>query len=157
MTTRREFIAGAVAAAGMAALSPAIAASQKSAIDRHFGALMHGIGLNLEETGGTIMFNGSEPLFPSATPLATAFALPAMACGAGAAINWRQRGGAGQNISIDIEQAAHGVFPEMTANPSLNGGPYRTESCLRYTRRAPYLCGIGLSAPDQSVVEVSGL
>ena len=124
MTTRREFIAGAAAAAGMVTLASANSASQKSAIDRNFDALMNGIGLNPEDTGGTITFSGTEPLFPSATPLATAFALPAMACGAGAAINWRQRGGAGQNMSINIEQAAHGVFPEMTANPSLNGGPY---------------------------------
>ena len=124
MTKRRDFLAGAVAAGSLATLPAGMATTYKSAIDRDFANLMLGINLNPAEAGGTIQFSGNEPLFPSATPLATAFALPAMACAAGAAINWKQRGGTGQNLSMDIEEAAHGVFPEMTAHPSLNGGPY---------------------------------
>ncbi len=125
MASRRDFLAGAALAGSGLALMPAIrAGAQAPPIEEHLSKLMHGLGLEVADTGGPIRFLGSEPLFPSATPLATAFALPAMACAAGAAIAWRQRSGIGQALEIDITRAAHGIFPEMTAGPTLDGKPY---------------------------------
>lgn len=126
MTSRRNFL-GSALAAGSLALMPAArawAATSPASIEDHFAALMTDLGLTSTDTGGTIRFLGREPLFPSATPLASAFALPAMACAASAAIAWRRRSGQGQDLEIDIARAAHGIFPEMTANPTLNGQPY---------------------------------
>lgn len=126
MQSRRDFLRSAMAVAALAS-GPAMrswANTQPTSIDTHFAALMAGIGLNPADTGGTIRFLGHEPLFPSATPLATAFALPAMACAAGAAIAWKARGGTGQDLEMDIGRAAHGIFPEITTQTSLNGKPY---------------------------------
>lgn len=126
MTSRRDFLGSTLAAGGLA-LMPAArvwSAASPASIEDHFAALMADLGLLPTDTGGAIRFLGREPIFPSATPLATAFALPAMACAAGAAIAWRQRSGQGQDAEIDIARAAHGIFPEMTANPTLNGQPY---------------------------------
>lgn len=126
MIKRRDFIAGTLAAGSLSLLpaAPGHANSAATTIDEHFARLMAELGLAPGETGGTIRFLGQEPLFPSATPLATAFALPAMACAAGAAIAWRQQRGIAQALEIDLTRAAHGIFPEMTALPTLNGQPY---------------------------------
>ncbi len=126
MATRRDVLAGALAT-GALTLLPAVRGVTSvfpASIEDHFSHLMGELGLVPGDTGGAIRFLGREPLFPSATPLATAFALPAMVCAAGAAIAWRQRSGAGQELEIDIARAAHGIFPEMTAFPTLDGQPY---------------------------------
>ena len=47
-----------------------------------------------------------------------------MAAAVGAAAIWRERTGKGQNLSIDIRQAAHGINPELTFHPTINGHPY---------------------------------
>ncbi len=123
MNTRRQFLQSTLAASSLALLPP-LGFGANPTIEDHFADLMAGLGLSPQDTGGTIRFIGEEPLFPSATPLATAFALPAMACAASASIAWRMRGGGAQDLEIDIAQAAHGIFPEMTADPTLNGQPY---------------------------------
>jgi len=127
MSTRRQFVRASLAAGGLSLLPDMPAWSRPAEtrpIETRFADLMSGLGLASREVGGNIRFQGAEPMFPSATPLATAFAIPAMACAAGAAIAWRMRSGEGQDLQVDIGQAAHGIFPEMTANPTLNGQPY---------------------------------
>jgi crotonobetainyl-CoA:carnitine CoA-transferase CaiB-like acyl-CoA transferase len=47
-----------------------------------------------------------------------------MAQAVGAAAIWKERNGAGQSLSIDIRQAAHGINPELTFHPTINGHPY---------------------------------
>lgn len=126
MATRRDFIAGTLAGGSLGWL-PVVRAGTRASpatIETHFAGLLAELGLSAAETGGAVRFLGREPLFPSATPLATAFALPAMASAAGAAIVWRERSGEGQDLEIDIARAAHGIFPEMTAFPTLDGQPY---------------------------------
>ena len=74
--------------------------------------------------GGTITFAGRDPLFPSAVRLGSAFALSAMAAAVGAAAIWRMRTGRSQDLSIDLRRAAHGINPEFTFHPTINGLPY---------------------------------
>jgi hypothetical protein len=53
-----------------------------------------------------------------------AFAVAAMAAAMGPAAIWRARTGNGQNLSIDIRKAAHGINPDFTFQPTINGHPY---------------------------------
>jgi len=55
----------------------------------HLERLLAGSGVAPSDTGGSISFAGADPLFPSAVPLASAFALSAMAAAVGAAALWR--------------------------------------------------------------------
>lgn len=125
MLTRRDFLGGLLLAGGLSPLPGWVtAAPVVPPLDAPFAHLMDTLGLSATEAGGTLRFHGQEPYFPCATPLASAFALPAMACAATAAIAWRQQGGPGQDLFMDIGRAAHGIFPEMTAHPTLDGAPY---------------------------------
>jgi crotonobetainyl-CoA:carnitine CoA-transferase CaiB-like acyl-CoA transferase len=87
-------------------------------------SLLAGTGVSPADTGGTITFAGRDPLFPSAVRLGSAFALSAMAAAVGAAAIWRMRSGQGQDLHVDLRKAAHGINPEFTAHPTLNGLPY---------------------------------
>lgn len=77
------------------------------------GRLIEPLGLTLDDAGGGVNFFGSDPLFPSCVRLGEAFSVAAMAAAVGAAAIWRERTGKGQNLSIDIRQAAHGINPEI--------------------------------------------
>ncbi len=77
----------------------------------HLAGLLEGTGVSPADTGGTITFAGRDPLFPSAVRLGSAFALSAMAAAVGAAAIWRMRTGRGQDLSIDLRKAAHGINP----------------------------------------------
>jgi len=91
--------------------------------DRLVG-LLAGTGVTPADTGGSIAFTGHDPLFPSAVRLGSAFALSAMAAAVGATAIWRMRTGQGQDLSIDLRKAAHGINPEFTFGPTINGWPY---------------------------------
>ena len=86
--------------------------------------LLAGTGVDPADTGGTITFAGCEPLFPSAVRLGSVFALSAMAAAVGAAAIWRMRTGRGQDLFIDLRRASHGINPELTFGPTINGLPY---------------------------------
>jgi len=90
----------------------------------HLERLFAGTGVSPADTGGTITFEGSDPIFPSAVRLASVFCLSAMAAAVGAAAIWRMRTGLGQNLFIDLRKAAHGIDPELTFGPTINGWPY---------------------------------
>lgn len=86
--------------------------------------LIEPLGLTLEDVGGSVNIFGSDPLFSSCVRLGEAFSIAAMAAAVGAAAIWRERTGNGQNLSIDVRQAAHGISPELTFHPTINGHPY---------------------------------
>ncbi|MGC2288998.1 MAG: CoA transferase [Thermoplasmata archaeon] len=86
--------------------------------------LLAGSGVSPSDTGGKITFAGQDPLFPSAIRLGSVFALSAMAAAVGAAAIWRMRTGKGQDLSIDLRQSSHGIDPELTFGPTVNGWPY---------------------------------
>jgi crotonobetainyl-CoA:carnitine CoA-transferase CaiB-like acyl-CoA transferase len=47
-----------------------------------------------------------------------------MAAAVGAAAIWRMRTGQGQDLFIDLRKASHGINPELTFGPTINGLPY---------------------------------
>ncbi len=94
------------------------------ALPKQLERLLEGTGVRPSDTGGTIIFRGEDPLFPSAIRLGSVFALSAMAAAVGAAAIWKLRSGQGQNLSIDLRRSSHGIDPELTFGPTINGWPY---------------------------------
>ena len=99
-------------------------ASFEDDLPTHLANLLAVTGVTPADTGGTITFAGHDPLFPSVVRLGSAFALSAMAAAVGAAAIWRMRTGQGQDLFIDLRKAAHGINPELTFHPTINGWPY---------------------------------
>jgi len=88
------------------------------------GELLAPLGLTLSDAGGSVNIFGSDPLFPSSVRLGEAFSIAAIAQAVAVAAIWKERSGEGQDLSIDIRQAAHGINPELTFHPTINGHPY---------------------------------
>ena len=86
--------------------------------------LIKPLGLTPNDAGDNVEIFGADPLFPSVARLGEAFSIAAMAQAVGAAAIGKERSGRGQNLSIDIRQAAHGINPDLTFHPTLNGHPY---------------------------------
>jgi len=93
-------------------------------LPRQLERLLAGTGISADDTGGRISFAAADPLFPSAIRLGSVFALSAMAAAVGAATIWKLRTGEGQDLSIDLRRSSHGIDPELTFGPTVNGRPY---------------------------------
>jgi crotonobetainyl-CoA:carnitine CoA-transferase CaiB-like acyl-CoA transferase len=94
-------------------------------VNAHFGFLMNELGLSPEDTGGSITFVGEDPIFPSVHRLGACIGIPMMAGAAGIADIWRQRSGRGQDLSLDLRKAIHGINPMYKFMPTINGYPYQ--------------------------------
>jgi len=94
-------------------------------INADFRAVMHELGLSPENTGGTITFVGEDPIFPSVHRLGACISIPIMAAAAGIADIWRQRTGRGQDLTLDLRKAIHGINPMYKSMPTINGYPYQ--------------------------------
>jgi len=94
-------------------------------INAQFRAVMHELGLSPEDTGGSITFVGEDPIFPTVHRLGACIAIPIMAGAAGIADIWRQRTGRGQDLTLDLRKAIHGINPMYKFNPTINGYPYQ--------------------------------
>src|SRR6516165_7904850 len=94
-------------------------------INAQFRGVMHELGLSPENTGGSITFIGEDPIFPSKHRLAACIGIPMMAGAAGVADIWRQRSGRGQDLTLDLRKAIHGINPMYKAMPTINGYPYQ--------------------------------
>src|ERR1700720_1735554 len=99
--------------------------SQDFDVDAHFRSLMDDLGLSPQDTGGKITFVGEDPIFPSAHRLGACISIPIMAGAAGIADIWRQRTGRGQDLSIDLRKAIHGINPMYKFMPTVHGYPYQ--------------------------------
>jgi crotonobetainyl-CoA:carnitine CoA-transferase CaiB-like acyl-CoA transferase len=86
---------------------------------------MSDLGLLPEDTGGTITFVGDDPILPSTHRLGACIGIPIMAGAAGIADIWRQRSGNGQDLSLDLRKAIHGINPMYKFRPTINGYPYQ--------------------------------
>ncbi len=83
--------------------------------------LLSDVGLSRAQTGGTVSFAGQDPILPAAHRLGACIGIPVMA-NAVAAVAWhRHRGGPGQDLELDLRQAAHGINPGAFWRPALNG------------------------------------
>jgi crotonobetainyl-CoA:carnitine CoA-transferase CaiB-like acyl-CoA transferase len=94
-------------------------------INAQFRSVMHELGLSPDDTGGTITFVGEDPIFPSVHRLGACISIPIMAGAAGIANIWRQRGGHGQDLTLDVRKAIHGINPMYKFMPTINGYPYQ--------------------------------
>jgi hypothetical protein len=94
-------------------------------INAEFRSVMHELGLFPEDAGGTITFVGEDPSFPSVHRLGASISIPIMAAAAGIADIWRQRTGRGQDLTLDLRKAIHGINPGYKFMPTVNGYPYQ--------------------------------
>jgi len=94
-------------------------------INAEFRSVMHDLGLSPEDTGGSVTFVGEDPIFPTKHRLGACIAIPIMAGAAGIADIWRQRTGRGQDLTLDLRKAIHGINPMYKFNPTVNGYPYQ--------------------------------
>jgi crotonobetainyl-CoA:carnitine CoA-transferase CaiB-like acyl-CoA transferase len=94
-------------------------------INAVFRSVMHELGLSPEDTGGSINFIGEDPIFPSVHRLGACISIPIMAGAAGIADIWRQRSGRGQDLTLDLRKAIHGINPMYKQIPTINGYPYQ--------------------------------
>ena len=94
-------------------------------VNARFRSVMNELGLSPEDTGGTITFVGEDPIFPSVHRLGACIGIPIMAGAAGIADIWRQRSGRGQDLTLDLRKAIHGINPMYKFTPTINGYPYQ--------------------------------
>jgi hypothetical protein len=74
-------------------------------------SVLHDVGLEPTSGGGKVTFAGRDPIIGSPLPLATMAAVALMAKSVSIAALWRFRGGAGQNLSVNLGQALHRLCP----------------------------------------------
>ncbi len=95
-------------------IAAAVAApATDDAFDLHaaLGAVLSGLGLTASDTGGTITFEGADPVVPSALRLGGAAALALVAKSVAVAALHQARGGPGQDIAMDVRVAPHRLCP----------------------------------------------
>lgn len=101
-------------------------------IREHLDKILLGVGIAPSSTGGTISFEGADPIVPSVFRLGAAAGLAITAKSAAMASLWAMRTGDGQDIHMDIRQAPrrlcpfwerkwellNGYYPRNTADPN---------------------------------------
>lgn len=78
---------------------------------RELATVLASVGLEPSSSGGTIAFQGRDPIIKSPWPLATMASVGLMAKAVAMADVWRYRTGVGQDLSIDLRQALHRLCP----------------------------------------------
>jgi len=73
--------------------------------------LLHQVGLDIHSAGGTIKFTGRDPIVKSTLSLATMAGVSLMAKAVSVADLWRFRGGAAQDLSVNLGQVLHRLCP----------------------------------------------
>nr|WP_274911041.1 CoA transferase [Streptomyces sp. WZ-12] len=83
------------------------------AFDIHaaFTEVLDGIGMSPQDTGGTVTFRGADPVVPSTLRLGAAAGIALAAKSAAVAKLWRLRGGADQDIAVDLRTTPHRLCP----------------------------------------------
>ncbi|MCP2259832.1 CoA-transferase family III [Streptoalloteichus tenebrarius] len=73
--------------------------------------VLGGVGLSASDAGGAVTFRGADPVVPSTLRLGAVPAIGLTAKSVALAALWRQRGGAGQDITMDLRKAPHRLCP----------------------------------------------
>ncbi|HWC84796.1 MAG TPA: CoA transferase [Pseudonocardiaceae bacterium] len=83
------------------------------AFDPHaeLAELLAGIGMSPSDAGGAITFEGADPVVPSTLRLGGAAGIALVAKSVAMAKLWRSRGGAGQDIGVDLRVTPHRLCP----------------------------------------------
>src|SRR5271170_5490886 len=109
---------------------------------QELSALMREVGLDPAAGGGAVSFAGCVPIVASPLPFATMAAVALMAKSISVAALWRFRGGAGQDLSVDLGQALHRLCPfydkkwellngHAPGNPADPKGPFMPTNMYR--------------------------
>lgn len=69
------------------------------------------VGLSMEDAGGEVRITGEDPVIASPHRLATAMAVAAAAQGTALAALHRMNTGVGQDVAVDLQDAAHAIHP----------------------------------------------
>ncbi|MDY6808381.1 MAG: CoA transferase [Actinomycetota bacterium] len=77
----------------------------------HLDDVLAGIGMGAADTGGVVRFLGADPVVPSTLRLGGAAAIALAAKSAAIAKLWQERGGDGQDITVDLRSAPHRLCP----------------------------------------------
>ncbi|WP_395401519.1 CoA transferase [Pseudoduganella sp. UC29_106] len=98
-------------------------------INAHLNAVLEGIGIRPDSTGGSITFTGADPIVPSVFRLGAAAGTAIMVKSAAMASLWAMRTGEGQDISLDIRKAPRRLCPFFERRwEKLNGYPIRNNA-----------------------------
>jgi len=80
-------------------------------IHAELGAVLATLGLRPDDGGGEVRFRGADPIVPSTLRLGAAAGIALVAKSIAVAKLWRLRGGAGQDITMDLRTAPHRLCP----------------------------------------------
>ena len=95
-------------------------------IHAHLGRVLAGIGLDAGMTGGSLRFDGADPIVPSVFRLGAAAGIGLAAKSVAMATLWRARTGEGQDIAVDLRRAPRRLCPFYERRwELLNGYPPR--------------------------------
>lgn len=90
-------------------------------IYEEFERVVNEIGMSSKDAGGTITFNGADPIVDSTIALGTGAAISLMAKSLAATKIWRMRGGEGQDMSIDISKGISRLSALYKMQEMING------------------------------------
>lgn len=91
--------------------------------------VLRGVGLSVADAGGGVSHEGADPVLKSPLRIGGAAAIALLAKSVAAAAMHRWRGGAGQDIHVDLRQAPHRLSPFYDGKWELLGG-YPVRSSL---------------------------
>lgn len=90
-------------------------------IYEEFERVANEIGMSSEDAGGTITFNGADPIVDSTIALGTGASIGLMLKSLAATKIWRMRGGEGQDMSIDISKGIARLSALYKMQEMING------------------------------------
>ncbi len=156
---RRSFIKNSTLAAASVSLSTSFPGMALGAVASSSGNFdIHGqletylkdIGLSAGDIGGTVNFTGKDPILYSKLRLGACMAIPAMACGVGAAAIWKDRTGEGQDVSVDLREAVWNINPfyrVWLAGDVAQGKVAKDDPLVAQTQFIPTINGRMMQAP----------
>ncbi len=122
----------------------------------HLRDLLAVVGMTPEDCGGKISFAKKDPLIPSTLRLGGLPAIALVAQSVAAAKLWRMRGGLGQDISIDLGQAARRLAPVTEFKwETLNGLPSDPEDRNLMAYQRYYKTKDGRHVMPQNIYPIS--
>jgi crotonobetainyl-CoA:carnitine CoA-transferase CaiB-like acyl-CoA transferase len=156
---RRSFIKNSSMAAVAASLPTSLSgvflgASAHAAdgfnIHSHLETYLNDIGLSASDIGGEVSFTGQDPILYSKLRLGACQAIPAMACGVGAAAIWKDRTGEGQDASVDLREAVWNInsfYKVWLAGDIAQGKVAKDDPLVKQTDFIPTINGGMMQAP----------
>ena len=94
-------------------------------IDAEFAKVLGPVGLATQQTGGAVTFTGEDPILPSRHRLGAIVAMAMMAPAVGTQVLHRMRGGAAQDLSVDLRKAVCHTHPFVAFHPTVGGYAYQ--------------------------------